>query len=170
MASKTTAPVDASVDEDVKEMLEDLDEKPSSAEILAEAIARATVKATREAEAEYRVFEIRTPPKRSVLNPTGGPRPKLKCPVVFCGAPQYENSLTNEEIELFNKLHAGRYEKGRWHVIVRDDGMGETQEHLEVRIPVSSIDDRMALPGSLVDILKKIINEYEARAAKKPAA
>lgn len=145
-------------------------DKSTDAEVLAEAIARATVKATREWQAEERPIEIRNPPKKSVYNPSGGVRPAMRCPVVFCGAPQDPAVLTNEEIELLNQVVAGRYNKGKWQVIVRDDGMGVEQEHKEIRLPVSTLEQRMELPHSMVAILKQILAEAAERKNTAAAA
>lgn len=134
-------------------------------EVPVEELANAIVKATREARAEERTIEVRNPPRKSVFNPTGGPRPKLKCPTVFCGSHQDETALTNEEIELFNQVEPGRYHSGKWQCIVRDDGMGETQEYKEIRIPIATIDDRMTLPPSLVAILREMLAERAPKAA-----
>lgn len=134
-----------------------------SAETLADAIARATVKATQEARADERPIEVRNPPKKSVFNPTGGIRPHLKCQTVFCGAEQQEDNLTNQEIGLFNQLHAGRYQRGRWQVIVREDGIDDSIAHMDVRIPSTTLDERIALPSSLVEILRVMIAEHGER-------
>lgn len=132
----------------------------STVEDIAKAVATATVQAHREARAEERPIEIRRSSRTSAFNPTGGPRPSLKRTTIFCGSEQQESNLTNEEIDLFNRLKPGRYNKGKWQVISRDDGMNET--HIDVRIPISTTDQRMELPGSLVDILNKLIRENEA--------
>lgn len=133
----------------------------ASVEELATAVAAATVTAAREARAEERPIEHARPSKTSAFNPTGGVRPKLKRSTIFCGAEQEEGALTNDEIDLFNRLKAGRYNKARWQVIVRDDGMNET--HVEVKIPISTTDQRMELPSSLVTILQMIVTEGESK-------
>lgn len=141
----------------------------ASVEELATAVAAATVTAAREARAEERPIEHARPSKTSAFNPTGGKRPVLTRQTVFCGAEQEQNALTNEEIELFNRLKPGRYNKARWQVIVRDDGMNET--HVEVKIPISTTDQRMELPSSLVAILTMIVTEGDAPPKKLvPAA
>jgi hypothetical protein len=140
----------------------------ASVEDLAKAVATATVTAQRELRAEERPIEIARSSRVSAYNPTGGPRPSLKRTTVFCGAEQSGDSLTNEEIELFNRLQAGRYNLGKWQVLVREDGMAET--YVEVKLPTATLDQRMEMPASLVAILSKIVHEADEKRAAKPAA
>jgi hypothetical protein len=116
--------------------------------------------------AEGKVRESRKPSLVSPFNPNGdAKRPKLRCETLFCGAIQQEESLKNEEIELFNSLRAGRYNGGKWTVLASEDATGH--QRLDVRVPVNDINALMDLPNSLVGILKQIATEAEATASRK---
>lgn len=90
----------------------------------------------------------------------GKVRPTLKRKTVFCNSVQSERQLSDTEIELFNQLSPGRYHNRQWEVIVREEG---NDSWMEIRIPVSTIEQRMDLPNSLVAILKEMIDEAKAR-------
>lgn len=59
-----------------------------------------------------------THPGVSAFNPKGErefPRPKLKAQTLFLGVPQWEDTLTEVEIDLFNSITSGRTARdGKW--------------------------------------------------------
>jgi hypothetical protein len=124
---------------------------------LAALIAKATAAAV--ADAVVKVQEKTTPNEVRFIAPPD--RPKLTRKTIFCGAIEEERRLSDEEILLYNQVTPGRYHNRRWEVIEREEGSdGKT---VEIRIPVSTVDDRMQLP-SLVNILKEMIQEAKTKA------
>ena len=116
-------------------------------------------------EADGKVRQTLKASTKSPLNPTGGPKPKLRCETIFCGAVQKEDELKTEEINLFNELRAGRYKGGKWTVAISEDATGHTR--VDVRVPVNDLGALMDLPNSLVGIPKEIIAEEEASSSRK---
>lgn len=138
-------------------------EEPSASDIL-KALPKAIAEATIEIQNRHRLLEVPNPPKKSVFNPTGGPRPKLARRVYFCGHVEEEGSLTNEEIELYNKVRPGEYNGGQWKVTSRKNG---AVEEIFIALPVADPDQRMALPHKLSLILQQIVSEHDAQRAAK---
>lgn len=129
---------------------------------IAEAVAAATARATLEVQGKFQRLESPVPSRIAWNNPTGrADRPRLKRKTVIFGGIQEELMLDDEEIELFNKVQPGRYNNRRWEVIERQDGPEDVW--LEIRIPCNSRDERMALPGSLKEILRLMIEERKAK-------
>lgn len=90
----------------------------------------------------------------------GKVRPTFKRKTVFCNSVQTERQCSDTEIELFNQLTPGRYHNRQWEVIIREDG---NDSWMEVRLPVSTIEQRMDIPNSLVAILQEMIAEAKTR-------
>jgi hypothetical protein len=112
-------------------------------------------------QARVRPLENPNPPLETWNIKPGVERPKLRRKTFFCGSEQNEYFLSDREIDLFNRVRPGRYHGRRWEVVGRgDDG----SDAIEIRVPVASSDDKMALPPSLVYLLTEIVDEGEARA------
>jgi hypothetical protein len=98
-------------------------------------------------------------------NPTGEPyRESLKRTVYMSGARLREPFLSQEEISLLNKIHAGLYNGGRWVVIERNGSGGEGGA-VDIIVRNKTQEDRIRLMGEAPDLttlLKKIIAEYES--------
>lgn len=126
---------------------------------IAESVAQAVASATVKVNETIRPNEQRKASKESVYNPEGSDvRPKLKNEYVFCGSRVSERQLTNEEIETFNLIETpGEYRGGRWKVRVRKDDGGRKSVFID--LPHKNIDDRMAVPSSLMAILNEILAE-----------
>jgi hypothetical protein len=138
---------------------------------MAEVIATAVADAVAKANAAVRPVEHFRSSKVSAYNPTGGVRPKLTRNIVFCSAEEREEKLTNEEIELYNQIKPGRYNKRKWEVIERASDNPSDPSLLEIRIPVSDINARMELPGEgLKAILRQMIAEHDKAQAEKKSA
>jgi hypothetical protein len=134
---------------------------PTLANLTADDLARAIAKATLEVQQATNPIENRNPPKTSVFNPSGGPRPRLKRETIFCGAPQEEGNLKNEEIELLNQVEPGFYHQGKWEV--RRTVTGTGKETIDIRLPVAEVDDRMEIPHTLTLTIQEILREGVAR-------
>ena len=139
---------------------------------LVETIAAAVVAANRQVQQDSgeRPFETRMPSRVSAFNPEGHvKRPKLTRKVVFCCHEENEHELSNREIELYNQIRPGRYNKRKWEVIEREALVAGDMKMLEIRIPVDTPDARMELAytaGSLLQILQLMIDEAKAGEAK----
>lgn len=132
----------------------------------AETIATAVAKATLEVQEKIRPIEITPKVRKSAFNPTGEKKEQLKRRIIFCSHEEDENSLTPEEIALYNQLQPGRYNNRKWEVVLHE-GNGE-KDTLQIRIPVSSQDDRMDLyinGGSLKQICERMIAEAKQRSS-----
>lgn len=87
-------------------------------------------------------------------------RPKLNGEFYLSGGPLLTQQLTDEEIVALNRItKPGKYHKGQWLVRIRKDG---DKTITTIDVPCKTIDQRMALPPSLVAILAEI--EAEAKA------
>lgn len=133
--------------------------EPSIADVL-KALPKAIADATFEIQSRSKVIENTQAPRISAFNPTGGQRPSLTRRVFFCGHQEEEGSLTNQEIELYNKIQPGEYNGGQWKVTSRKNGQ---LEEVFVSLPVADPDQRMALPHKLTLILEQMIAEHAAR-------
>lgn len=136
--------------------------------IISEAVTQAVAK-LRDKERPVEHFQSS---KVSAFNPTGQKRPKLTRRVVFCSAEEREETLTNEEIELYNQVVPGRYNKRKWEVIERESDTPDDLNLLEIRIPnINDVNVRMELPSNgLKGILRQIIEEAAAQRAKAKTA
>ena len=126
---------------------------------IAASVAQAVAEATVKVQERIAPVEARSASRKSPFNPEGlEVRPKLGRKYIFAGGEMEPKFLTNKEIETLNKItKPGTYHNGRWHVRVRkDDGGSET---VFIDLPVKSLDDRMAIPHSLMSILDEIIAE-----------
>jgi hypothetical protein len=89
------------------------------------------------------------------------PRPPLNGEFYLSGGPLKPNTLTDEEIHALNRItKQGKYHNGQWLVRIREDFDGKRVTTIDV--PCKTVDQRMALPPSLIGIL----SEIEAEAAK----
>ena len=111
-------------------------------------------------------IESRHSSKESCFNPDGrAVRPKLRARFIYSGAEMSEKFLTNDEIELLNKVtEPGDFHRNRWHVRVRKDDSGK--ETVIIDFPTKSVDDRMELPHSMVAMINEILAEQKT---KQPA-
>lgn len=106
-------------------------------------------------------------PGISVFNPLGErdhPNPQLTCKTYQNGIELEHESLTREELTLFNRLAPGDYlvtksDLTRVPFLVREerDGNGRLQKR-HVTFPCKELEDRMGLPGT-VDMLREVLGE-----------
>lgn len=147
--------------------------KSTKVDELVERVATAVASAVVGANAQDRAAQVKkTKPITNYANPNGlAVRPKFVAKeVFFCGVRQKARQVTNSEILLFNQItEAGDYgPDGAWRV--RRQRMGGPDEYrLFIDIPCKTLDQRMALPRSLSEILNVIIAQ-QAERSTKPAA
>jgi hypothetical protein len=145
--------------------------QPGAEERFATAIANAVAQATVQVNERINPHEVRFPKPHSAFNPEGlTVRPTLTRKCYFAGGEMKQKTLKNSEILLLNQItRPGAYNGGKWRVIIRTDSGG--QDRLFIELPTKSIDDRMALPRSLTEVLNQILSEQAALdvAAAQPA-
>ncbi len=145
--------------------------QPGAEERFATAIANAVAQATVQVQERINPHEARFPKPHSAFNPEGlTVRPALTRKCYFAGGEMKQKTLKNSEILLLNQItKPGAYNGGKWRVIIRTDSGG--QDRLFIELPTKSIDDRMALPRSLTEVLNQILSEQAAleAAAAQPA-
>jgi hypothetical protein len=136
---------------------------------LASTIAKAVADATVQVNERLNPHEARFPKPHSPFNPEGlAVRPKLTRKCYFAGGEMKPKTLTNAEINLLNKItRPGVFNKGKWRVRLQEDSGGTQRMFIDV--PTKSIDDRMALPRSITELLNQILAEQAALDAA-PAA
>lgn len=92
----------------------------SAIALLADTMERLVAAQNRNADATEKTVtrSNATHPGVSAFNPKGErefPRPKLKAQTLFLGVPQWEDTLTEVEIDLFNSITSGRTARdGKW--------------------------------------------------------
>lgn len=147
--------------DDKKPVLQTDDLTAKIASSVAAAVAEATVKV----QERIAPIESRTPSLFSVYNPDGRKvRPKLRTRIIFAGGELREDTLTNDEIELVNKVRKpGRYHGGQWAVRIRKDD--SDVETVFIDFPSRSVDQRMVLPNSFTGIVQEILKEQDAAPA-----
>lgn len=105
---------------------------------------------------------------RTPWNPSGRRigRPKLTRDTYMQGSKLREINMSDEEIELFNQIKAGRYLEGK--VVVTEKHADKGKDEVELRMANKTIEDRIIqaqMAPDAVTLLKKILSEYESQHA-----
>lgn len=134
------------------------------AAMIASAVAKAVAESTAAIQEKLHPTEKREPSLISPFNPDGRKvRPKLNARYIFCGAELRADQMTNDEIEVMNKISkAGDYHKNQWHVRVKLDDSGK--HTILIDLPVKTLDQRMEMPNSLIAIVQEILAEEASKA------
>lgn len=149
---------------------------PAPAQNAAEQLGNALLAATDALTAASARLESQAPVKvpmhlaiiRSPWNPEGkkGDRKRLKRPTFQNGTPLSEKTLTEEEIDLFNQLRAGRYGPDRKYVVI----VRPSDRAVTLRYNNKTVEDRMAIlteskGEGITGLLKMIVAEAADRKA-----